>query len=182
MVTCARGAIEFYTDANNEARYETAEMAIASDLKLLDAWLGHPHISILDNKVYNFEEKINRAIDTIEKNIGEPNPINYYKKFLLNQTGPYDFDGSNIRVETFQITETFLICDSEKMQEKFIRKIGSNDVFNYQQESRSWHNEDHCLVKRKQISARDYVDILEQSQCPKRQVIKKIRQCFIYDE
>ena len=84
MVTCARGAIEYYTDANNEARYETAEMAIASDLKLLDAWLGHPHISILDNKVYNFEEKINRAIDTIEKNIGQPNPTNYYKKFLLS--------------------------------------------------------------------------------------------------
>ena len=49
MVTAADGAAEFYTDVNNEARYETAEMAIISDKKLINAWVGHPNFSIIDN-------------------------------------------------------------------------------------------------------------------------------------
>ena len=50
MVTAANGAAEFYTDANNEARYETAEMAVISDKKLINAWVGHPNFSIIDNQ------------------------------------------------------------------------------------------------------------------------------------
>jgi hypothetical protein len=49
MVTCADGAEEFYTGQNNEARYETVEEAKALDKKLINAWVGHPHFSIIDN-------------------------------------------------------------------------------------------------------------------------------------
>lgn len=50
MVTAADGAEEFYTDVNNEARYETKVQAVALDKKLINAWVGHPHFSIIDNK------------------------------------------------------------------------------------------------------------------------------------
>jgi hypothetical protein len=50
MVTSADGAGEFYTDLNNEARYESKEEAIELDKKLINAWVGHPHFSIIDNK------------------------------------------------------------------------------------------------------------------------------------
>lgn len=49
MVTAADGAAEFYTDVNNEARYETAEQAIVSDKKLINAWVGHPNYTIIGN-------------------------------------------------------------------------------------------------------------------------------------
>jgi hypothetical protein len=49
LVTAANGAVEFYTSANNEARYESPNDAIELDKKLINAWVGHPHFSIIDN-------------------------------------------------------------------------------------------------------------------------------------
>lgn len=54
MVTAADGADKFYTDENNQARYETKEEAIALDSKLVNAWVGHPHFNIIDNKDCTF--------------------------------------------------------------------------------------------------------------------------------
>lgn len=42
MVTAADGAPEFYTTANNEARYESVEEAKELDKRLINAWVGHP--------------------------------------------------------------------------------------------------------------------------------------------
>lgn len=33
--------------ANNQARYEDLEAAIELDKKLINAWVGHPHFSII---------------------------------------------------------------------------------------------------------------------------------------
>jgi hypothetical protein len=49
MVTAADGAPEFYTQANNVARYESEKDATELDKKLINAWVGHPHFSIIDN-------------------------------------------------------------------------------------------------------------------------------------
>jgi len=49
MVTSADGAANFYTDINNEARYETVDQAKELDKKLVNAWVGHPHFCIVDN-------------------------------------------------------------------------------------------------------------------------------------
>ncbi len=46
--------MEFYTSANNEARYESAEEAITLDKKLINGWVGHPHFSIIDNREQGF--------------------------------------------------------------------------------------------------------------------------------
>lgn len=54
LVTCADGASEFYTSANNEARYETPQEAMELDKKLINAWVGHPHFSIIDNREQGF--------------------------------------------------------------------------------------------------------------------------------
>ena len=58
MVTAADGAADFYTDENTEARYESKEEAIALDKKLVNAWVGHPHFSIIDNKESGFQRKL----------------------------------------------------------------------------------------------------------------------------
>lgn len=54
LVTAADGAVEFYTTANNEARYESNKDAIDLDKKLINAWVGHPHFSIIDNNNVSF--------------------------------------------------------------------------------------------------------------------------------
>jgi len=75
MVTAADGAKQFYTDANNEARYETVEEAIILDKKLINSWVGHPQFTIVDNlEVDGFKGKIARCIDAVFKTIGLPTP------------------------------------------------------------------------------------------------------------
>lgn len=49
MVTAADGADKFYSGDNNVARYETVEEAVKLDKKLINAWVGHPHFSIIEN-------------------------------------------------------------------------------------------------------------------------------------
>lgn len=50
LVTAADGAAVFYTNENNEARYETVEQAIELDKKLINAWVGHPQFCIIENE------------------------------------------------------------------------------------------------------------------------------------
>lgn len=83
MVTAADGAEEFYTGENNEARYETREEAVTLDKKLVNAWVGHPHFSIIKNTEKNFQAKIDKCVATVCKYIGLPTPTSFYKKFLL---------------------------------------------------------------------------------------------------
>lgn len=54
MVTSANGAEGFYNSENNAARYENAKDATKLDKKLINAWVGHPHFSIIDNKEVDF--------------------------------------------------------------------------------------------------------------------------------
>ena len=73
LVTAADGAEQFYTSANNEARYETVEEAVALDRKLINSWVGHPHFTIVDNLDPNgFQAKIDRSLDAVFKTIGLP--------------------------------------------------------------------------------------------------------------
>ena len=61
MVTAADGAEEFYANLNNEARYESAEEAVAKDIKIREAYLGHQRWFCVDNTASSFDHKINIA-------------------------------------------------------------------------------------------------------------------------
>ena len=82
LVTAAKGAREFYTTANNSARTETAEEAAAMDDGIIAAWTGHPHFRVIDNSS-DFETKMNRLIAEIASFLGEPEPFEIERKFLI---------------------------------------------------------------------------------------------------
>jgi len=83
LVTAADGANKFYSSNNNEARYENIQEAIDLDKKLINAWVGHPHFSIISNNIGNFQEKIDKCLGTVLNFIGLPSPSAFVKKFLL---------------------------------------------------------------------------------------------------
>ena len=103
MVTAAEGAPEFYTFENNAARYESVQDAIELDKKLINAWVGHPHFSIISNNNATFQKKIDNCLDTVLKFIGLPTPTSFYKKFLLiTKPGEYDINTpKNVKKEIF---------------------------------------------------------------------------------
>jgi len=71
MVTAAIGAEKFYTTENNAARTEDMNQARDLEFKVLNAWVGHPHIRIIDNST-GFPEKINRVEEYICQVVGAP--------------------------------------------------------------------------------------------------------------
>lgn len=47
--------------------------------------MGHPKWFLIDNKVSNFNEKINRAKEAVHQILGTDLGVNFYKKFLLKK-------------------------------------------------------------------------------------------------
>lgn len=82
LVTAAKGAEQFYTYANNAARYETVEEAARVDDSLITCWTGHPHLRIIDNR-YSFDEKMLALISEISAFLGEPRPLDTRRKYLI---------------------------------------------------------------------------------------------------
>ena len=82
LVTAAKGAVEFYTNANNAARYETAEEAVLVDDRGIAAWTGHPHLRVIDNR-YDFQGKMMALITEISAFLGEPRPLETRRKYLI---------------------------------------------------------------------------------------------------
>lgn len=60
------------------------------DKKLINAWVGHPHFSIVENDGMSFNEKVEKCVQTVCKYIGLPNPCSFYKKYLLCTKGTVD--------------------------------------------------------------------------------------------
>ena len=82
LVTAAKGAETFYTTENNAARTEGLEEARALDDRLLSAWMGHPHLRVIDNST-DFEGKMDRLVAEITALLGETQPYEIERKFLI---------------------------------------------------------------------------------------------------
>jgi len=60
MTSTAIGAEHAYSRSNNAARRETVQQAAELDKRILNGYIGHPHVNIMDNGT-DFETKIKRA-------------------------------------------------------------------------------------------------------------------------
>ena len=138
--SAANGAEEFYTLDNNVARSEGLEVAKSLDKKTLDAWTGHPHLTIVPNvKGENFEDKVNRVVEAVAKTVGEELKNVVYNKFLIKKpVFPED-----IRSEVSTICETFLKNNNPEYEEDKLKKRGSNNSYTYQRKLKCKKNDDN---------------------------------------
>lgn len=123
MVTAANGALEFFTYANNVARWESVEGAIANDVKGQKEWMGHPNFVLIDNSKPGFEAKIQRVLSTIASLIGAKPQLQVVKKYLL----PTDFDFGVIPTDTkhqeFTELTDYLLTNSEGKHNSIIKRV-----------------------------------------------------------
>lgn len=90
LSSAANGAEEFYTLHNNAARSEGIEEARKLDAKTLEAWVGHPHLTVIPNmKGETFDDKVNRAVEAVAKTVGEEEFGAVYNKFLIEERKVY---------------------------------------------------------------------------------------------
>jgi len=171
LVTAAIGAEKYYTTSNNQVRTETIEEARALDFRILNAWLGHKNVRVVDNST-DFAGKINRVINNICAVVGVPYPDETVRRYKLK--GPPNFPAELERRE-FDVEQTYL---STKKTEKGtietkIRKRTANAKtnFDYTIKQPSDDPGKHSLVE-KTLSAREYVNLLQQAD-PQRSIVKK---------
>jgi len=100
------------------------------------------------------------------------------KKYLLvtDKCPPELHLLGNKKVEIFQVEQTFL---KSSVGESILHKVGKNDSYTCSHEMR-YNIKGENIQKKRQITAREYVQMLGSCDESKRQV-KKIKQCFIYE-
>ena len=128
LVTAAKGAVKYYTLANNQARTETVEEASALDDKLIASWTGHPHFRVIDNST-GFEEKMLRLIREITAFLGEPVPMEIERKYLIARPNLHMLEQLP-NCEKVDIVQTYLKSDDPE-EEVRIRQRGSNGNYIY---------------------------------------------------
>ena len=171
LCTAAKGAAEFYTCENNSSRTENIEQAIMLDDKIVKAWTGHPHLRVIPNNS-TFENKLNDVITEIASVLGDPEPIEMERKFLVDVMG----DIPNSR--EMAIYQTYLM--ERNGEESRIRKRGENGHYVYFLTTKKFVTANQRIEVERQITPLEYVN-LQKSFNPDKQTIHKLRRCFVWD-
>jgi CYTH domain-containing protein/transcriptional regulator with XRE-family HTH domain len=127
LVSAAKGKENVYTLSNNTARTETVEEARKLDDKIISAWTGHPHFRIIDNST-EFEEKLERLLKEITSFLGEPEPLEIERKFLIYYPSIKELE-SMPNCTKVDIIQTYL--KSENDVERRVRARGIDGDYIY---------------------------------------------------
>lgn len=173
LVTAAKGAEAFYTTANNAARTETPQQAAALDDRLIAAWTGHPHLRVLDNST-DFSEKMKRLIREISLFLGEPEPCEIERKFLIAYPDIRYLESlSNCR--KVEILQTYLQSPDET--EIRVRQRGCDGHYTYTQTSKRPVSSLRRMETERRLTQEEYLQLLMNAD-PARHPLRKTRYCL----
>jgi CYTH domain-containing protein/transcriptional regulator with XRE-family HTH domain len=173
LVTAAKGKEEVYTLSNNAARTETPEKARELDDKLIASWTGHPHLRIIDNST-DFEQKLERLIKEIASFLGEPEPLEIERKFLIYYPKIKELEAMP-NCTKVDIVQTYL--KSVEGVERRVRARGiENDYMYYLTEKRNITPIKRIETERK-LSQDEYFKLLMEADT-KLHPIHKTRYCL----
>ena len=176
LVTAAKGAEKFYTTANNAARTETVEQAAALDDKLIAAWTGHPHLRIIDNAT-DFEDKLKRLIAEISSFLGEPEPYEIERKFLIEFPDVSALERLP-NCQRVEIIQTYLAATNG--EESRVRQRGLDGNYIYFQTTKKKVTELKRVEIERRLSKDEYLRLLMDAD-PACRPIRKTRYCLTFD-
>lgn len=172
LVTAADGAEEFYTRANNEARSEDPDLAKTLDIRTRNAWVGHPHLRVIDNST-SFKEKINRLCNEVTSAMGLPVPIEIERKYLIEI--PNEEFLESIGAVKQNILQTYLSTDDPAIERR-VRQRGSEKDFSYYYTEKKNHSDLGRIETERKISEKEYLSLLLEGE----KSVRKDRYCFIH--
>lgn len=155
LVTAADGKEEYYTLENNNARSESASEACELDKKTINAWLGHNNLKIIDNST-NFEDKINRTLDTINNLLGEPTSLRYQRKFLVDlNKSKFEFNEDNST--KIDIVQTYL--GNYNYEKRLRKRIYNGETSYFLTVQLPKNNSSKRVITNQKINEKDYEKI-----------------------
>lgn len=176
LTTAAKGAKEFYTTANNTARTETVEQAVELDDKLIAAWTGHPHLRIIDN-ASDFENKLKKLIAEIAVFLGEPEPYEIERKFLIEYPDLAELEKLP-NCQQVEIIQTYL--SSSAGEESRLRQRGIDGNYIYFQTTKRKVTEMKRIEVERRLSKDEYLRLLMDAD-PACRPIRKTRYCLTFE-
>lgn len=176
LVTAAKGAVEFYTTANNSARTETLEEAAALDDKLISAWTGHPHFRVIDNTM-SFEDKMKKLIGEITAFLGEPEPYEIERKYLIAYPDVKWLE-NHPACRRIEIIQTYL--NSAAGEEVRVRQRGIDGNYIYYQTIKRKVSDMKRVEIERRLSQQEYLKLLMEADTTRRQ-IRKTRYCLTHE-
>lgn len=176
LVTAAKGAEQFYTTANNAARTETVEQAAELDDKLIAAWTGHPHLRIIDNAA-GFEDKLKKLIAEIAAFLGEPEPFEIERKFLIEYPDIEKLEKLP-NCQRVEIIQTYLTAPEG--EESRVRQRGSDGNYIYIQTTKKKVTGLKRVEVERRLTKDEYLRLLMDAD-PNCRPIRKTRYCLTYD-
>lgn len=176
LVTAAKGAEQFYTTANNAARTETVEQAAELDDKLIAAWTGHPHLRIIDNAA-GFEDKLKKLIAEIAAFLGEPEPFEIERKFLIEYPDLEKLEKLP-NCQRVEIIQTYLTAPEG--EESRVRQRGADGNYIYIQTTKKKVTDLKRVEVERRLTKDEYLRLLMDAD-PDCRPIRKTRYCLTYD-
>ena len=175
LVTAAKGAKKYY-NLDNAARTETIEEAAKLDDKLIESWTGHPHFRIIDNST-DFETKMKRLLKEISNVLGEPEPYEIERKFLIEMPD-LEYLENLPTCEKVQIVQTYLkSSDDEEIR---IRQRGNKNSFTYSKTRKINVSNLKRIEVEERLTEEEYINELLNAD-PERGQIVKTRYCLAYN-
>ncbi|MDO8604546.1 MAG: AAA family ATPase [bacterium] len=178
--TAALGAEDFYTQINNHARVETLEEARLLDERTLEAWIGHSHLSIIDNST-DFSGKLRRLFGGVCAVLGVPSPLEIERKFLVNNFNRSQFALVGINVSEVEIEQFYIIPPPDEKKDVVVRfrkrtQYGSSIYWKTQKE----HIESGTNIEIESEVSPDEYEWSKAYKNPSTVFITKNRLCFVY--
>lgn len=173
LVSAAKGKEEVYTLANNTARTESIAEAKKLDDKIIHAWTGHPHFRIIDNST-DFEQKLERLLKEIASFLGEPEPLEIERKFLIYFPNIKELEAMP-NCTKVDITQTYL--KSTDGVERRIRARGIDGDYLYYLTEKKKINGLKRIETEKKLTQNEYLRLLMESDT-NLHTIHKTRYCL----
>ncbi len=174
LTTAAIGAEDFYTLKNNPARFEGIDESRILDKRTQQAWLGHPHHIIVDNRT-DFNAKIFRALQSLARGLNMPKPMEKERKYkVLN----FDLRSIPMGAVAIQIIQDYLM-GSDKIERRVrLSKQAGQKTYYYTEKTETgvpgFRYEEERIIN--QI---EYKKLLEEKD-RRFYSIKKVRYCFVW--
>lgn len=173
LVSAAKGKEEVYTLANNAARTETIEEARKLDDKIISSWTGHPHFRIIDNST-DFEEKLEKLLKEISSFLGEPEPFEIERKFLIYYPNLKELENMP-NCTKVDITQTYLKSNDDI--ERRVRARGIDGDYLYYLTEKKKISELKRIETERKLTQNEYIKLLMESD-NKLHTIHKTRYCL----
>jgi len=177
LMSAANGAPDIYLKykETNPARTETVEQAVELDNRLISAWTGHPHFRVIDNST-GFESKMKRLISEIAGFLGEPEPYETERKFLIEYP---DLSLLENRADCrkVEIIQTYLKAGEN--EEVRVRQRGAAGSYIYFKTVKKKLTETTRVEIEERLSQAEYLKLLMEADTSMHQ-IRKTRYCLTY--